>query len=104
MGVQIRSCSNCRHFPENAPNKPWSFCGSDEDHVCNKWKSHRGRKTGYKPDPGSKKPGVKEFEDRTLLRRVVTLSFTEKDILKAGGYQKVKEYLEAIFYKLIKGL
>ncbi len=97
-GLQIPSCSNCRHY-EGLPFT--STCGTCED--LSNWQTKRGRKLGYKPNPWDKKPGPKEFKDQGEKKQIITLSFKANDISKAGGYQKVKEYLTKAFYK-IKGL
>ncbi len=94
-GLQIPSCSNCREITD----KDSFACMICVD--LDGWKSRRGRKLGSRPKPGDKKTGPKEFEDRTLLRRYVNLSFTAKDITKAGGYKKVKADLEKAFYDKI---
>ena len=96
MGLQIRSCTNCSNNPDDQFKDP--KCG--ECWEFNQWQSKRGRPSGSKPKPGSKKTGPKEFEDRGELKQIITLSFTEKDIIKAGGIAKVKEYLTKAFYKI----
>lgn len=95
-GLQIRSCDNCA----NVFTISCSSCSKD----LSNWQSKRGAKKGVKPKPGAATPGPKQFKDRGELRQDVRLYFKTNDITKAGGYKKVKEYLESIFYKLIKGL
>ena len=99
-GLQIRSCSNCRHKEKMFDEFPCIECNSE----LNLWQTRRGAKAGVGRKPGAAKTGPKKFEDRGELKQIIMLSFKANDIKKAGGYQKVKEYLESIFYKLIKGL
>ncbi len=101
-GPQKKTCSNCKDSDNKPEDSPCVKCLGLPDYPY--WKTRRGRPPGYKRNPGAKKTGPKEFEDREELRQDVRLYFKANDIKKAGGIKKVKEYLEVIFYKLIKGL
>lgn len=94
-GLQIPSCSNCRHY-EGLPFT--KTCGTCED--LSNWKTKRGAKAGAHREPGA---GRTPFEDQGEKKQVMILSFKENDVTKFGGYESVKEYLTKKFYDIIKG-
>ena len=92
-GPQIKTCINCRHNPDDQ----FKDANCVECWEFSQWQTKRGAKAGVKRKPGAAKTGPKKFEDRGELKQIVTLSFKSNDIKKAGGYQKVKEYLTKAF-------
>ena len=93
-GLQIPSCSNCRHRRRGRIYQ--RICDTCID--LSKWKSKRGAKAGASRKPGA---GRTPFEDQGEKRQAMILSFKANDVTKAGGYKKVKADLEKAFYDKI---
>ena len=90
-GKQIRSCSNCRNFDEGSMSNTCLECID-----LSNWQTRRGAKAGVGRKPGAGRP---KFKDQGEKMQSMILSFKANDVTKAGGYQKVKEYLTKTFYK-----
>ena len=96
-GLQIPSCSNCRHLPK----EKYTDANCVECWEFSQWQSRRGAPAGVGRKPGA---GRHKFEDQGEKKQIIMISFKANDITKAGGYKKVKADLEKAFYDKIKGL
>ena len=99
-GLQIPSCSNCRHLGTSTL-EPCLSCIEEPDAMptYEYWQSRRGSKAGAPRKSGA---GRTKFKDQGEKKQVMILSFKENDVTKAGGYKKVQADLEKAFYDKIK--